>query len=228
MGRFLVGLFFFILSFILARPAFASNFATDYNVTYSVASSANTHVLMDISLTNTTNDYYASQYTIQVGFNDIQNIKASDPDGSISPSVTKTSKGETIELTFNKRVIGKGNKLNFNLSFDTNEVANSSGDVWEINIPGLSNQSDFSSFNVTVTYPNFLGKPAFIKPNLGSLSGGSLYFSKSDLGSSGISIAFGKFQTYDFNLTYHLENKNLFPIKTEIALPPQTNYHPCL
>jgi len=193
-----------------------------------VANTALTHVNLDVSLTNLTDEFYASQYTIQVGFKDIQNVKASDPDGQISPKITSTSKGETVELVFNKRVVGKGNKLNFNLAFDTNEVAESSGDVWEINIPGISNQSDFSSFNVVVFYPGFLGSPAFIKPDtgnqLGRTAGNRLSFSKGDLGLSGISIAFGKFQTYSFNLTYHLQNKNLFPIQTEIALPPSTNY----
>lgn len=217
-----------IFLFLFVKPAFAANFTTDYNVTYAVGSNASTHVNLDISLTNSTDDYYASQYTIQVGFKDTQNVKASDPDGQIQPKITSTSKGQTIELAFNKRVVGKGNKLNFNLNFDTNEVAENSGDVWEINIPGLSNQSDFSPFNVSVLYPSFLGSSAFIKPDLGNqlrlASGSRLFFSKGDLGSSGISIAFGKFQTYSFNLTYHLENKNLFPIRTELALPPATNY----
>src|SRR5258708_23709866 len=44
------------------------------------------------------------------------------------------------------------------------------------------------------------------------------------LGTAVIFIAFGEYQIYSFNLTYHLENSNLFPIVTEIALPPRTNY----
>jgi len=48
------------------------------------------------------------------------------------------------------------------------------------------------------------------------------------LGKSGISLAFGTRQTYALDLKYHLKNPNLFPIKTEIALPPQTNYQDVL
>lgn len=218
-------LFFF---FALTAPVYAANFTTDYNISYSVSENANTRVSFDVSLTNTTAEYYASSYSIRVGFKDIENVKASDPDGAITPKIAKDPNGENIELTFNKRVVGLGNKLNFNLSFDTREVAHNNGNVWEVNIPGLSNQNDFSSFNVTVSYPSFLGRPAFIKPDVSNaiskVKSNSLSFSKGDLGSGGISIAFGEFQIYSFNLTYHLENKNLFPVTTEIALPLVTNY----
>lgn len=221
--------FFFIFSFFLfAKTSFAANFSTDYNVSYNISQNTNTHVNLNVTLTNTTSDYYASSYSIKVGFKDIENVVASDPDGAISPKVTKNSSGENIELNFNKKVVGLGNKLNFNLAFDTGEVAQSSGSIWEVNIPGLSNQNEFSSFNVTVSYPGFLGRPAFIKPDVGNaiskIKENSLFFSKGDLGAGGISIAFGQFQIYSYNLTYHLENKNLFPITTEIALPPNTNY----
>src|SRR5258708_1111114 len=193
--------FIFLLLFLSVTPAFASNFTTDYIVNYSVGNSANTHVSFDVALTNTTEQYYASSYNIRLGFADVRNIVASDSEGQIKPTVTKSSKGQSVDLTFNKKAVGLGSKLKFNLSFDTNEVAQNIGNIWEINIPGLSNQIDFSSFN-----------------------GNKISFTKSDLGTSGISIAFGEYQIYSFNLTYHLENSNLFPIVTEIALPPRTNY----
>lgn len=226
MERFIFALL--LLFFVFVSPSYASNFTTDYNVSYSVLESSKTRVNLDITLTNTTAEYYASSYNIRVGFKNIENVKASDPDGIIVPKITKDANGENIELNFNKRVVGLGNKLNFNLFFDTSEVAEKNGSVWEVNIPGLSNQSEFSSFNVTVSYPSFLGRPSFIKPDISNAisksNGNSLSFSKGDLGSGGISIAFGRYQIYSFDLTYHLENKNLFPVSTEIALPPETSY----
>lgn len=231
MKRFILSLF--ILSFLLLfnplkNTVLASNFTTDYNVTYQVGDNSKTKVILDVTLTNITVQYYASSYNMNVGFSNVENIQAYDPDGSITPKITKTAKGETIELTFNKKVVGLGDKLNFNLSFDTADVATSVGNVWEVNIPGLSNQSDFNSFNVKVIYPAFLGKPASIKPDnsniLNRINGNSISFGKSDLGTSGISIAFGQSQIYSFNLAYHLQNINLFPVETEIALPPETNY----
>lgn len=228
--RLLVRLLLIILFFLfLPVNAFAiSNFSTDYDVTYTVNEKANTKVNLSGTLTNLTDKYYASSYSVQVGFKDIKNLSASDSDGVIIPKVTNSSKGTTITLTFNRNVVGLNNKLNFKISFDTPEVARNNLNTWDVNIPGISAESDFSSFNVTVNYPSFLKGPTYIKPailgnNIKNTSN-QLIFTKENLGDSGISIAFGNHQIYKFNLIYHLENKNLYPISTEIALPPDTNY----
>lgn len=222
--------FFLLFSFFAGKTYAADNFKTDYNVRYAVSQNANTHVVMDVVLTNLTEQYYASQYKIIVGFSDVTNLFASDSQGKIIPKITKENKGEGIELSFNDHPIGLKNTLNFSISFDTNQIAQNLSSVWEINIPGISSQNDFSTFNVTVSYPYSLGKPTFIKPLVSSQSAqvGTLYFTKEQLGLSGISLAFGESQNYSFDLTYNLENSNLFPIKTEIALPPSTNYQDVL
>lgn len=222
-------LLFLSVVLVLPQKTLAdSNFTTDYNVTYTVGSNAQTHVGINATLTNLTDGYYASSYSIQVGFVDIKNVVAYDSGGSINPKITKDTKGSTITVTFNQRSVGLNSKLNFNVAFDTNEIAENLNNTWNVNIPGIANQEDFSSFNSTVIYPSFLGSPTYIKPTLLNQtvlsSGNKLLFTKKDLGNSGISIAFGSFQVYDFNLTYHLENKNLFPVSTEIAFPPSTNY----
>ncbi len=222
---------FFVLAFFFvsfSRSALADdNFSTDYNVTYAINQNATTHVDIKASLTNLTTNYYASSYSVNLGFKDVANIRASDANGTIAPIISNGDSGTNIKLNFNTRTAGYNVKQNFEISFDTNEVAQNFNHVWDINIPGISNQSDFSTFNVSVIYPSFLGNPAYIKPTPSSINiqnGNQLNFTKQDLGSSGISIAFGNFQVYDFNLIYHLTNQNYFPITTEIALPPNTNY----
>ena len=204
----------------------ASNFSTDYDIRYTIFENQNTHVEINITLTNQTSVYYASSYKIRVGFEQIENIKAFDPDGNILGNVSKDNEEQTIEVNFNKRVTGIGNKLNFNISFDTRQVAQKLGNIWEVNIPGFSTQPDYSTLNVQVTVPQSLGKASYIKPQIKNLSqkGDTYTFTKEELEKSGISMAFGDNQIYKFNLTYHLQNKNLFPIRTEIALPPNTNY----
>lgn len=180
-----------------------------------------------MNLTNTSDVYYASSYKIQVGFEEIKNIKAFDSSGSIVPTVVVNGKDKIINLEFNDRIVGAGNKLNFTLSFDTSNIANKSGKIWEINIPGLSKQEDFDSFRVHVVTPKSFGNPSFVKPILANKpvrKQGSFDFEKEDLGKSGISMTFGDEQVYEFDLKYHLANKNIYPIKTEIALPPSTNY----
>jgi len=186
----------------------------------------NTHVEINVTLINQTSTFYASSYKIHVGFSDIQNAKAFDPDGNILGNITKDNEGESIEVNFNKRVTGMGNKLNFNISFDTRQVAQKLGNIWEVNIPGFSAQPDYSSLNVQVTLPQSFGKASYIKPQIENLSqkDNTYTFTKDELGKSGISMAFGDSQIYKFNLKYHLQNKNLFPVRTEIALPANTNY----
>lgn len=199
----------------------SSNFTTDYTITYTVQENGNTRAQLRGTLTNTTSEFYASSYKMQVGFDEINNVKASDPDGAITPTVTKNDDGYIIGLTFNTRSVGMGSKLPFTITFDTPTVARQLGKVWEVNIPGIANPSEFESLSVSIDVPRSFGEPAYIKPNQSTKN---LTFTKEQLGTSGISIAFGEEQLYSFHVTYHLENNNIYPIKTEIALPPSTNY----
>lgn len=202
----------------------ASNFITDYQVTYNVLENALTHVTFNVALTNRSSQYYASSYSIQVGFKNIENVLASDSDGRIIPVVAKSDDGNNIEITFNKKIVGLDKKLSFTISFDTPDIAQKEGVIWDINIPGLAKQIEYEIFNVKVIVPKFLGNPSYIKPDIGKFNGTNLNFTKDDLGESGISISFGEAEIYSFDLAYHLKNSNLFPVKTEIALPPSTNY----
>ncbi len=226
MKKIIVKVIFIVFFLILLVPqsTYASTFSTDYDVTYTIKDSGLTRVNFDVNLTNNTTQYYASSYSIKVGFKDIENVKASDPDGPITPYITKENDEQNIELTFNKRVVGINNKLNFNLSFDTKSIAKKLGRIWEVNIPGLAEQGNFQSFNIHVKTPVSFGKHSYIKPEMARLDKNSLDFTKEELGKSGIYIGFGDYQIYKFNLIYHLQNPNLFRVKTEIALPPSTNY----
>lgn len=222
-----IHLIFFSILFIIfgifspVQVFAASNFATNYHVTYTVNKNGDTHAKLNMSLTNTTSEYYASSYKIQVGFDKITNVKASDADGQINPVIEKSEDGYTISLQFNKKVIGLDKKLDFVLDFDTPDVAEQYGKIWEIYIPGIADPDEFNSFIVEVKVPLSFGKPIFTKPYKPL---DSLVFDKKQLNKSGISITFGDKQYYSFHLIYHLSNDNLYPIKTEIALPPSTNY----
>ncbi len=226
--RRLIALLFFLFFFLTYTPfSFAaSNFSTDYDIRYTISENQNTHVEITTTLTNQTPVYYASSYKIRVGFEQVENIRAADSDGNILKKISQDDQGQTIEVDFNKRVTGLGNKLNFTISFDTKEVAQKLGSTWEVNIPGFSLESDYSNLSTQVSVPSSFGKPAYVKPQVKDLTqkGNTYFFTKEQLGKSGISMAFGENKIYKFNFTYHLQNKNLFPIKTEIALPPDTNY----
>ncbi|KKP79708.1 MAG: hypothetical protein UR81_C0041G0003 [Candidatus Levybacteria bacterium GW2011_GWB1_35_5] len=167
MRKILAFLVVFLLFFtFVSQTLAAKNFSTDYSVTYNVLGSSDTNVNLNITLTNLTENYYASSYDVTVGFDDIRNAIASDNDGKITPIIKKNDQGSIIQIPFNSKILGLNNKLNFNISFNTSEIAQDLKSVWDVNIPGISSSNDFENFNVTVIYPSFLGEPTFIKPNL--------------------------------------------------------------
>ncbi|HUQ85878.1 MAG TPA: transglutaminase domain-containing protein [Candidatus Limnocylindrales bacterium] len=217
-----VVLLFVVISFIFSSPASASsNFITDYKVIYNIEKTGQTLVNIEISLTNKTSKNFATEYQMNLGFDDISDFKSSDVQGNINAKLQKKENGYDAILPLNRKSVGEGKKNTFNISFLTKSITKNNGDIWDINIPGISNPSDYNKFEVVVKHPDSFGKPTYIKPNFGN---DSLIFDKESLGKSGISIGFGKEQNYQFDLTYHLKNPNLYPIKTKIALPPDTGY----
>lgn len=211
-----------LFSLVSVQPTHAAqNFTTDYRVTYTINENGTTSGVINATLTNTSSQYYAASYKMQIGFSNITNVRAQDSLGPITPKVTKNQDGYVVDVTFNKKAVGLGSKQDFAIAFDTPALARHYGNIWEIDIPGIANPNDFSNFVVDLKVPPSFGEPAYIKPKQPS---NALTFTKETLGKSGISIAFGKKQVYKFNLTYHLRNPNLYPVKTEIALPPTTNY----
>ncbi len=219
----LIALYCFF-SFTNLAFASSSNFLTDYNTTYSIDESGIANVMFDVTLTNKTSNFYASSYSITVGFKNIRDVKAFDSKGSIMVKLAKNEEGNKIDLEFLRKIVGIKNKYNFKVTFNTPDIVQKSGQIWDINIPGLAMQNEFNTFNVKVQVPKSLSTPTYIKPDIGMFNNGVLNFSKEELGDSGISISFGTYEIYKFDLAYHLENKNFFPIKTKIALPPTTNY----
>lgn len=225
--RKLCKLFFIFLLGIVAFSLFAKPTLADTKVSsvahmqYDVGDNGVTHVTAKFSLTNKTENFYVATYSLTLGFGTVSNVHASDAKGAISPTVKQTDAGQEITLPINDIVAGVGKTLTFTLSFDTTDIATHNGTIWEINIPGLASQDDFQDFTADISVPDSFGKPTFIKPATGN---NSLHFTKDILGKSGISLAFGSSQTYSYILKYHLENANVFPVKTTIALPPTTNY----
>jgi transglutaminase-like putative cysteine protease len=221
-------LLFLILLFAFSGKALAAteNFSTSYNVLYDISENESTRVTLNIGLKNKTSDYYAASYSVQTGFDDISNIRVADGSGDLSYKTEKNDKGVEISFDFIEKTVGIDNTHKFSVSFDTREIAKNMGSVWEVNIPGIANQESYSAFNVEVKTPSSIGPPSIIKPQTGNVRSrnNTLIFTKNDLGSGGISIAYGLFQTYKFNLRYHLHNNNLFPTNTEIAIPSNNTY----
>ncbi len=215
--------------FIATKASFASNdFQTSTKAMYTIYDTGITHIVFNITLTNTSSKFFASSYTLNPGISDIRNLSVSDPLGAITPKLISGKNGKSILVNFNSKVAGFGRKLPFTISLDTSDVAKREGRIWEINIPGLPVSNDYSNFSAFVTVPASFGNPSYIKPNSEyqdfEYKNHTFVFSKNELEHSGISMGFGNMQIYSFTISYHIKNHNLFPITETIALPPSTNY----
>ena len=235
MKRFFLIIFFFLLFSIIhfqlsiSKVAFgAGEFTTNYNLRYQVNPDGVVHVSQDITLTNKLSAVYATKYSLTLPSVEIQNIKAADRVGPCQTEIKKNDKATTIIINFNEPVVGANKILNFNLNYDSLDIARKNGEVWEVNIPKIANESDVDNYSISLAVPVSFDKPAFIRPEpIETLTEGdfSVYrFVKSQLAEAGINAAFGPFQIFDFTLFYHLKNPNLTTGETEITLPPDTAF----
>lgn len=206
----------------------ANQFAANSTVTYDVAVDGTTTVTHDITLQNLTSDFYATSYTLSL--NGITPIDPVAYEGNANLPVKIKQSGETtsIEVDFPDEVVGKDSKREFSISFTDKTLVNKTGEIWEITTPKLADPTTFDFYSTIIKIPNSFGQLAYVSPNptfKDNQSGKMIYsFDKSASVTSVISAAFGNFQVFTFNLTYHLENTLNEEATTQVALPPDTNY----
>lgn len=217
-----------VTCYLLPKLAFAQEFATSYDVLYDVGADGVTTVTEKITLKNLTSEYYANQFKLTIGATQVSDIKASDEGGQLEVQTEQKDTSTIINVVFNQQIVGKDKKLNWTLQFKSKDFATKLGKVWEITAPKVSSTPSLENYNLTISVPTQFGEPTLISPTpksqTTSFNKRFLTFEKGQLLSSGVSGSFGINQLFDFDLSYHLENNNLVPILTNIALPPDTAY----
>ncbi len=207
-----------------AKLAAAENFSTAYNVTYSTGEKGQTTVTQNVVIENLTSQYYVSQYKFTIGSSAPQKIKAWDQSGTLTPTVKRAEEETVITLKFKARVVGKGNRLSFGVSYVFPGLAAKNGLLWELNLLKLEGLRDIQSYTLTVVVPQSFGPLLYSSPSPLSkeTSGGKhrIVFDKSRLLVGAPRLAFGTFQLYKLSLSYHLKNPGIGLGYTEIALPP--------
>ncbi len=220
---------FLVLSFkFLVNPVSAASFSSYYKTTYEFDTGGNSFITQEISLINESPDLFVSEYTLSLSGSQIDKIQAYDGIGPLE--VVKTVKDDTtlIKLNFNEKVAGKGKILSFILKYQTKDLAQKRGNLWEISIPKLGKSSDINAYLVVLKVPLSFGKPTFInpKPDLEEKTADhyEISFNKEKLTAIGVLATFGKWQTFDFSLDYELKNESPTAAVGKIALPPDTAY----
>ncbi|EKE13960.1 MAG: hypothetical protein ACD_12C00729G0001 [uncultured bacterium] len=202
----------------------ATDFKTDYQVEYNLSQSQNnlnSQVNFKIKIVNLKTEVYVSKFAISFPQSfSINNLKASDDNGFITPKVITDGEKTKIELEFSNPSIGKDSVNTFFLNFDQANLFKVNGRVWEVVLPVIENTQN-ESYTVSVNLPETTNKKISIaKPNPDSVSGNKIIWNNPK--TKTIYAVFGDSQTYQTELTYHLKNDQIYPVYTEIAFPPET------
>ena len=210
-----------------ARPSPADakgEFSTSYDVVYEVLENGETQVTQNISLTNKTKDFYASEYTLTVGSPRVTSIAAVDSNGPLKTTVQNLEDSTQIQVVFNSPVVGLDKTLNWTLRYKSLDTAVKSGQVWEVNIPRLSPQAEIEGYDVKLVVPLGFGPLMYISPEPVNRESTTVnrefFFSKEQIEQGGASAAFGEYQLFSFVLKYHLQNPKTLTGVATIALPP--------
>ncbi|MFW6109919.1 MAG: transglutaminase-like domain-containing protein [Patescibacteria group bacterium] len=199
------------------------DFETSYNVTYTIKKDGSCEVVQKISLTNLTDEYYASEHSLNVGNIAVENLWARDSRGSLSVNLVEKKESKVIETSFDRPVAGKGNTLNWELGFET-DVATLHGSVLEVLLPGVRQQTGIKDYQINLRVSESYGKVAYVSPSPSKKEKGSDYqtliFLYKDIQDQGVRAGFGDHQEYSLDLTYYLKNDTTQRAYTEIALVP--------
>ncbi len=220
---------FLLIFLLLPKTIFAQGeFVTTTNITYDIADSGKTQVTYDINLRNTASDMYATSYTLTIDGLQPINPKAFENKTPLTLEQQAKDKIVSLKVNFINPVVGKDKVRNFQIVFDLDSIALKTGEIWEITVPKIADTNPTNSYQIKLAIPKVFGDVAYISPNAQNKTetiDKNIYsFTKDQVAASGVSAAFGKFQTFSFELTYHLENPLNQIAFVDVAIPPDTAF----
>ena len=219
-------IFIFLLTLFFNQPVKAESiFAVDANVEYKVLESGSTAVTHTITITNNSTYDYAKSYLFELSNLEPKNLKAFEEGSPIPSQLKKEDEKYTLDFNFTTPLTGKGRSRTFIITYEEENLALHSGEVWEVSVPKLINKYD--NYKVTLSVPASFGEEALISPEFFQKTKDgqrfSYIFDGRELERSGVNAVFGKFQTYSLRLNYHLKNDTDKRNVTYIAIPPDTS-----
>lgn len=216
---FIVCLFSYL--FVLPQTVFAAGeFQADYDVQYAISPAGKTIVTQHVALVNKLSNYYPKQYSLLLDSDKISNVIAYDDGGVITPTISVKDGRTDIALTFNGKTIGLGKSTTFSLRYEHAGIASRNGSIWEVYVPGITNDPDIGAYNVTLSVPPTFGASSYITP----LPSKGATWTKDQMIKGGIAAAYGTEQHFALTLRYTLSNPSLGSSLQNIALPPDTSF----
>lgn len=219
---------FTVYCFLFASSALAKDFSSYNKTTYEFSINGNAFVTQEISLVNINPNLYVSEYTFSTTGGEISDIQAYDKIGPLKIKNSIKDKSTLITLTLNEKVVGKGKVLSFILKYKVKDLAKKEGNLWQITIPKLYDQSTIDDYQLLLKTPKEFGKLAYVNPDPKSYEETEtdilIGFSKENLIQYGVLATFGQYQSLKFDLIYDLKNDSSEIRKEKIVIPPDTNY----
>lgn len=204
----------------------SENFNTTIETTYTVDRTGSTHVSHHIRITNRTPTIYLKQYALKTSYFGLQNVTVRSGTNQIPANVVSNESGTSIGITFETDVVGQGKVRDFHIEYVNPDLATVAGNVLEVHIPQLGDDTTFDSNKTILLTPSFFSLPVRVTPQPTSAD-----FEQTQVktvfdrpSGESISAIFGVEQTYKLTLRYHLENSASAPAIAQIALPPDTPY----
>jgi len=205
----------------------SEDFFTTANIEYQVNETGITTVTNIISIRNLSSNLYSESYLFEFNSIDPSNIRVYESGKKLEFEKEVSGDGLIIKINFGEKIIGEGKIRTFVVSYEEDNFAIKTGEVWEISIPKISDTKAFNYFSINLSVPESVGDEAYISPKpleVVKENGRRIYnFDKEVLGINGITAGFGKFQIFSFNINYHLENSQRSLVEKEIAIPPDTS-----
>lgn len=219
-------LFFIFLFFFSGKKVNAVNFRTDYQVTYDLSSFGKNEIAkvsLKIKITNLKSDVYVSRFAISFPRSFlIFNLKVNDDYGEVKPNILTDEDNFKIEMAFNNPNVGANSTNQFFLDFEQKNLFKENGNVWEVLLPVIENETKGESIIKVVLPENYQEKKiSLAKPKPNFIEKNEIVWVNPQ--KKTIYAVFGDKQIYRLNLAYNLKNKEIYPISTEIAFPPDTN-----
>ncbi len=230
---------FFVAAFFLSLPktkASAADFDVEVSLTYSVDEEGGMHIKEERTIRNNAASFYipaSYEETFYISSfktrskpskKDLKAIEktiklTNDRGSNIDPEITYENSTIVVKAEFGKS-LNSGESISFNLEYDNFELAEKSGNVWNIYIPGLPEnynqvaKSDNGAttqnvYNVRLELSEKFDSPNFVVPAAQSESednGKSVYiFDSSKLVGQSAWIQIGKTQYYKFKISQNVE-----------------------
>lgn len=226
-------LFVVFLLTALSVNAQEQKFSAKYDVTYDVMGDGVTEVTENIQLKNLTDKFFPSNFSLIVPGNEIFDLQASDSQGKLEVQTTKEKAGTKLIVKFtNQQIIGIGKEYSFILKFKDKGMAAKLGEVWNVRIPKITQQTQVDDFSLRLSVPTSFGDPDYISPAPAKIneSGGRInfIFEGNPVLQSGVSAIFGQSLDYSFEASYSLQNNSIFPKFLSIPLVLNSNHQKTL